>query len=145
MKHTSFPATHLQGTKSSQLKWSVCNRMPEQALEAIWVTHFGAERPPSWRPSPRWGNTGAVPQSGKQKRQFSLCFLTKDNGLFMDNTSWRGHYLTSYPRSSRALPWCSPAATTLLACPCHAFIFPSTFATVLFHPSRQRLWQLEPG
>lgn len=48
MKHIPFPATHLQGTKSSQPKWSVCNRTPEQAFEATWARHFGAVRPPSW-------------------------------------------------------------------------------------------------
>lgn len=48
MKHISVPATHLQGTKSSQPKWSMCNRTPEQAFEATWARHFGAVRPPSW-------------------------------------------------------------------------------------------------
>lgn len=100
VKHTSFLATHLQGTISSWPKRSVCNRMLVQTLEATRVTHFGAVSPLCRRLNPHWGNTGSMPQSRKQKRQFSLCFLAKGNSLFTDNTSWRSHCLTSHPRSS---------------------------------------------
>jgi len=52
VEHTYFPATHLQGTKSSRSECPVCNRMPELELEAMRVRHFEAMRPPGWRLSP---------------------------------------------------------------------------------------------